>query len=162
MPKVNVYLPERYAEIAKKYALPLSTFAQDAVLNALARQLPLLLLTPRARDILLQAEQQARVLGHHYIGVEHLLLAILVEGKSVASSVFRTLNIERTVQEELLRVMHTTEYTSRSHKAFDSDGNLIGYLESDQDTGQIRLVDEQGKPVAFPKARPKKEHPAEE
>jgi hypothetical protein len=45
--------------------------------------------TPRYRNVLRHAEDQARRHGHHYLGVEHLLLAILDSGQSVATDVLQ-------------------------------------------------------------------------
>ncbi|MPZ65656.1 MAG: hypothetical protein GEU83_09125 [Pseudonocardiaceae bacterium] len=40
--------------------------------------------TPRARDVVVHAQQEARQLRHNYIGTEHLLLGLLAEGEGVA------------------------------------------------------------------------------
>jgi len=39
--------------------------------------------TDRAREAVVQAQGEARLLRHNYIGTEHLLLGILREGTSV-------------------------------------------------------------------------------
>ncbi|MEU1545852.1 Clp protease N-terminal domain-containing protein [Nocardia sp. NPDC005745] len=39
--------------------------------------------TPRLHQVLLDSVDVAREFGHSYVGVEHLMLAILREGKSV-------------------------------------------------------------------------------
>ena len=44
-------------------------------------------LTPRARQILLLARQEAERFNHDYIGTEHLLLGILALNEGVAVSV---------------------------------------------------------------------------
>lgn len=41
--------------------------------------------TPRYRDVLRRAEDQARLHGHYHLGVEHLMLGILDGGRSVAT-----------------------------------------------------------------------------
>ncbi|MGH3587555.1 MAG: Clp protease N-terminal domain-containing protein [Pseudonocardia sp.] len=46
--------------------------------------------TPRYRDVLRHAEDQARLHGHHHLGVEHLMLGILDGGRSVATGVLAT------------------------------------------------------------------------
>jgi hypothetical protein len=43
--------------------------------------------TPRDRDVLRRAEDQARRHGHQHLGVEHLMLGILDGGQSVATGV---------------------------------------------------------------------------
>lgn len=41
----------------------------------------------RGRQTIVLAQAEARQLQHHYIGTEHLLIGILVEGQGVAASV---------------------------------------------------------------------------
>src|SRR5438093_11216456 len=42
-------------------------------------------LTPRAKKIIELAVDEARRMGHHYIGTEHLLLGMVREGEGVAA-----------------------------------------------------------------------------
>ncbi|MFC1908594.1 ATP-dependent Clp protease ATP-binding subunit [Chloroflexota bacterium] len=55
-------------------------------------------LTPRAKKVIELAIDEARQLGHNYIGTEHLLLGLLREGEGVASNVLDSfgINLERT------------------------------------------------------------------
>jgi len=55
-------------------------------------------LTPRAKKVIELAIDEARQLGHNYIGTEHLLLGLLREGEGVAASVLDSFGItlERT------------------------------------------------------------------
>jgi ATP-dependent Clp protease ATP-binding subunit ClpC len=41
--------------------------------------------TDRARRVVVEAQQEARLLRHHYIGTEHLLLGLLSEGQGMAA-----------------------------------------------------------------------------
>ncbi|KAI3830703.1 hypothetical protein MKX03_009904 [Papaver bracteatum] len=50
--------------------------------------------TPRAKRVLELSREEARQLGHIYLGTEHLLLAILREGEGVASRVLRNLGAD--------------------------------------------------------------------
>jgi Clp amino terminal domain, pathogenicity island component len=50
-------------------------------------------LTPRAKTVIELAVDEARRLGHHYIGTEHLLLGLVREGKGVAAGVLESLGI---------------------------------------------------------------------
>ena len=45
--------------------------------------------TERARSAVVLAQEQARLLGHNYIGTEHLLLGLLAEGDGVGPVVLR-------------------------------------------------------------------------
>jgi ATP-dependent Clp protease ATP-binding subunit ClpC len=63
-------------------------------------------LTPRAKRVIELAIDEARHLGHNYIGTEHLLLGLLREGGGVASDVLDSFGItlEHT-RSETLRVL---------------------------------------------------------
>ncbi|MFH1169553.1 MAG: ATP-dependent Clp protease ATP-binding subunit, partial [Chloroflexota bacterium] len=54
-------------------------------------------LTPRAKKVIELAIDEARQMGHNYIGTEHLLLGLLREGEGVAFSVLDSfgINLER-------------------------------------------------------------------
>ncbi|MFC2007205.1 ATP-dependent Clp protease ATP-binding subunit [Chloroflexota bacterium] len=63
-------------------------------------------LTPRAKKVIELAIDEARQLGHNYIGTEHLLLGLLREGEGVASNVLDSfgINLERT-RAEITKVL---------------------------------------------------------
>eukprot|EP00873_Tetraselmis_striata_P045655 jgi/Tetstr1/465919/TSEL_010533.t1 len=50
--------------------------------------------TPRAKRVLELSLEEARALGHNYIGTEHILLGLLREGEGVAARVLETLGAE--------------------------------------------------------------------
>ena len=50
-------------------------------------------LTPRAKRVIELAIDEARNLGHNYIGTEHLLLGLLREGEGIAASVLDSLGV---------------------------------------------------------------------
>ena len=50
--------------------------------------------TPRAKRVLELAFDEARQLGHSYIGTEHILLGLIREGEGVAAQVLRNLNVD--------------------------------------------------------------------
>jgi len=52
--------------------------------------------TPRAKRVLELSLEEARQLGHNYIGTEHLLLGLIREGEGVAARVLENLNIDLT------------------------------------------------------------------
>lgn len=49
--------------------------------------------TDRARRVVVQAQEEARLLGHGYIGPEHLLLGLLRESEGVAAQALQSLHI---------------------------------------------------------------------
>ena len=50
--------------------------------------------TPRAKRVIELAIEEARTLGHNYIGSDHLLLGLIAEGDGVAGHVLRSLGVE--------------------------------------------------------------------
>src|ERR671938_536781 len=50
-------------------------------------------LTPRAKKVIELAVDEARRLGHHYIGTEHLLLGLVREGEGIAAGVLESLGV---------------------------------------------------------------------
>ena len=50
--------------------------------------------TPRAKRVLELSLEEARQLGHNYIGTEHLLLGLIREGEGVAARVLENLGID--------------------------------------------------------------------
>ena len=50
--------------------------------------------TERARQVVVLAQDEARALGHGYIGTEHLLLGILREEEGLGARVLRSLGVE--------------------------------------------------------------------
>jgi ATP-dependent Clp protease ATP-binding subunit ClpA len=60
--------------------------------------------TPRAKKVLALAMKEARALDHSYIGTEHLLLGLLLEGDGVAARVLHNsgINIEEARQTVLM------------------------------------------------------------
>ncbi|MDD4909456.1 MAG: ATP-dependent Clp protease ATP-binding subunit [Candidatus Omnitrophica bacterium] len=50
--------------------------------------------TPRAKKVLELAAEEARSMGHNYIGTEHILLGLIREGEGVASQVLMNLGLD--------------------------------------------------------------------
>src|SRR6187399_2754680 len=63
-------------------------------------------LTPRAKRVIELAIDEARRLGHNYIGTEHLLLGLVREGKGIAAGVLESLGVNLDkVRHEVIRVL---------------------------------------------------------
>ncbi len=65
-------------------------------------------LTPRAKRVIELAIDEARRLGHNYIGTEHLLLGLVREGEGIAAGVLESLGVNLDkVRHEVIRVVAT-------------------------------------------------------
>ncbi len=70
--------------------------------------------TPRAKKVLELAAEEARSMGHNYIGTEHLLLGLLKEQEGIASQVLTSLGLNiHKVRGAVLELLGG-EYTSPS------------------------------------------------
>jgi ATP-dependent Clp protease ATP-binding subunit ClpC len=64
-------------------------------------------LTPRTKRVIEVSVDEARILGHHYIGTEHLLLGLVREGEGVAVDVLRRLGAPPDkIREQVTRLLH--------------------------------------------------------
>ncbi|CAL6297010.1 unnamed protein product [Bathycoccus prasinos] len=62
--------------------------------------------TPRAKRVLELALEEARQLGHNYIGTEHLLLGLLREGEGVAARVLENLDADPAkIRSQVIRMV---------------------------------------------------------
>ncbi|MBU8922734.1 MAG: ATP-dependent Clp protease ATP-binding subunit [Bacteroidales bacterium] len=74
-------------------------------------------LTPRAKRVLELSVEEARLLGHNYVGTEHLLLGLIREGEGVAARVLLELGVDRKrVREEIMKILHQGGGSSASGK----------------------------------------------
>jgi len=66
-------------------------------------------LTPRTKRVIELAVDEARRMGHHYIGTEHLLLGLVREGEGVAVDVLRRLGAPPDrIREQVSRILQET------------------------------------------------------
>jgi len=62
--------------------------------------------TPKAKKVIELAMEEARSLGHNYIGTEHLLLGLIREGEGVASQVLMNLGLDlNRVRNEVITLL---------------------------------------------------------
>lgn len=71
--------------------------------------------TPRAKRVLELSWEEARQLGHSYIGTEHLLLGLIREGEGVAARVLENLGVDlNKVRSNVIKMLGETKPTSAS------------------------------------------------
>ncbi len=63
-------------------------------------------LTPGAKSVIALAVNEARSMGHHYIGTEHLLIGLMREGEGLAAQVLQSLGLTlQDTRAEVLRIL---------------------------------------------------------
>ncbi|MBC7474606.1 MAG: ATP-dependent Clp protease ATP-binding subunit [Candidatus Sericytochromatia bacterium] len=73
--------------------------------------------TPRAKRVLELSWDEARQLGHNYIGTEHLLLGLIREGEGVAVRVLENLGVELSrVRSSVIRMLGETSTPASSQQ----------------------------------------------
>jgi ATP-dependent Clp protease ATP-binding subunit ClpC len=94
-------------------------------------------LTPRAKRVIELAIDEARRLGHNYIGTEHLLLGLVREGEGIAAGVLESLGVNLDkVRHEVIRVLSQsssagpTQETKRASKTPTVDQLGINLTEA--------------------------------
>src|SRR3954454_24365764 len=69
--------------------------------------------TPRAREVIYVAHEEARGLGHEFLGTEHILLALLSQDRGTAASVLHNLGATRArALREIERTVGRGSYTA--------------------------------------------------
>ncbi len=95
--------------------------------------------TPRAKRVLELSLEEARQLGHNYIGTEHLLLGLIREGEGVAARVLENLGVDLSkVRTQVIRMLgETSEVTAgggggtRKTPTLDEFGSNLTQLAAD-------------------------------
>ena len=73
----------------------------------------------RARQAVVQAQQEARRLDHNYIGTEHLLLGLIREGDGVAAKALESLGISLdAVRQQVEEIIGRGQQTLSGHFPF--------------------------------------------
>ncbi|MFN4215326.1 ATP-dependent Clp protease ATP-binding subunit [Exiguobacterium sp.] len=71
--------------------------------------------TPRAKKVIELSMDEARKLGHSYVGTEHILLGLIREGEGVAARVMNNLGISLTkARQQVLQLLGNTESSSNA------------------------------------------------
>ena len=97
--------------------------------------------TPRAKRVLELSLEEARQLGHNYIGTEHLLLGLIREGEGVAARVLENLSIDLTkVRTQVIRMLGETAEVGSG--ANPNKGNLKTATLDEFGTNLTKLASE--------------------
>ncbi|KAM0845486.1 hypothetical protein ACQ4PT_056344 [Festuca glaucescens] len=98
--------------------------------------------TPRAKRVLELSLEEARQLGHNYIGSEHLLLGLLREGEGVAARVLESLGADPSnIRTQVVRMIGETTEAVGAGVGGGSSGNKMPTLE-EYGTNLTKLAEE--------------------
>ena len=79
--------------------------------------------TPRAKKVLELSWDEARQLGHNYIGTEHLLLGLIREGEGVAAKVLENIGVDlNKCRSNIIKMLGETKTSSSSGSALATPG----------------------------------------
>lgn len=83
--------------------------------------------TPRAKRVLELSWDEARQLGHNYIGTEHLLLGLIREGEGVAARVLENLGVDlNKIRSNVIKMLGETKPQSVSSGGSSSSSSSSG------------------------------------
>ncbi|MDB4866255.1 MAG: ATP-dependent Clp protease ATP-binding subunit ClpC [Cohnella sp.] len=72
--------------------------------------------TPRAKKVIELSMDEARKLGHTYVGTEHILLGLIREGEGVAARVLNNLGISlNKARQQVLQLLGSSESVQSNH-----------------------------------------------
>lgn len=110
--------------------------------------------SPRAKKCFEYAVDEAKILGHKYIGTEHLLLGLLKEEESIASQILLNLGVNvkatRKAVMELLGVNDVYQFD----KVYSNEGELYNVLKvyPNGDKEHVAFYDRATQKLCVPKA----------
>ncbi len=99
--------------------------------------------TPRAKRVLELSLEEARQLGHNYIGTEHLLLGLIREGEGVAARVLENLGVDLTkVRTQVIRMLGETAEVAAGGGGSTSKGSAKTATLDEFGTNLTKLASE--------------------
>jgi ATP-dependent Clp protease ATP-binding subunit ClpC len=82
--------------------------------------------TDRARRVVVLAQNEARALGHDYIGSEHLLLGLIGEGSGTAAKALESLGVSAAeLRAGVAELVATGEQSSSGHIPFTPQAKQV-------------------------------------
>ena len=79
--------------------------------------------TPRAKRVLELSWDEARQLGHNYIGTEHLLLGLIREGEGVAARVLENLGVDlNKLRSNIIKMLGESKPATKTATAGTASG----------------------------------------
>ncbi|WP_240377852.1 ATP-dependent protease ATP-binding subunit ClpC [Bacillus piscicola] len=80
--------------------------------------------TPRAKKVIELSMDEARKLGHSYVGTEHILLGLIREGEGVAARVLNNLGVSlNKARQQVLQLLGNHDSTGAGHQQGSGGGS---------------------------------------
>src|SRR5699024_5921188 len=81
--------------------------------------------TPRAKKVIELSMDEARKLGHSYVGTEHILLGLIREGEGVAARVLNNVGVRlNKARQQVLQLLGSNETTNNQQQGGSSSNNV--------------------------------------
>ena len=104
--------------------------------------------TPRAKRVLELSWDEARQLGHNYIGTEHLLLGLIREGEGVAARVLENLGVDlNKVRSNVIKMLGESKPTTSGSSSSSSSSS--GSSSSSSGKNKTPSLDEFGRDLTL-------------
>lgn len=82
--------------------------------------------TPRAKKVIELSMDEARKLGHSYVGTEHILLGLIREGEGVAARVLNNLGVSlNKARQQVLQLLGSNEASNNQQQAAGGAGSNV-------------------------------------
>jgi ATP-dependent Clp protease ATP-binding subunit ClpC len=82
--------------------------------------------TDRARLVVVQAQEEARMLNHNYLGTEHILLGLIHEGEGVAAKALEALGISlEAVRQQVEEIIGQGQQAPSGHIPFRPEAKKV-------------------------------------
>ncbi|UCZ53344.1 ATP-dependent protease ATP-binding subunit ClpC [Bacillus shivajii] len=82
--------------------------------------------TPRAKKVIELSMDEARKLGHSYVGTEHVLLGLIREGEGVAARVLNNLGVSlNKARQQVLQLLGSSESSNSQQQSANGGGSNV-------------------------------------
>jgi ATP-dependent Clp protease ATP-binding subunit ClpA len=111
--------------------------------------------SPRARNVFTYAVDEAKLLGHTYIGTEHILLGLLREDSSTAGQILLNLGINlKETRAAVLELLGFTDERYEFEQVYSNGGDLYNVVKilSNGVKEHMAFYDNKNKKISVPKA----------
>lgn len=94
--------------------------------------------TPRTKTIIELSVDEARIMGHNYIGTEHLLLALMREGEGIAAQILMGMGLNfDSIRQELIALLNNETAKSKSGASSAKNSNTPALNQYGRDLNEM-------------------------